>query len=95
MSAHNSPNSLAPPHCELAGAMRSACVAVELCMNLSYPKLDDPNGLTCAASLQLTSTMQTLDVYWQTAGATSQIHLPTLLRNVRRPGSTCNDSDRC
>ena len=65
-------------------ALSDADLAVELCMYLSYPKLDDPNGLTCAANLQLTSTLRTLDVYWQTAGSISQIHVPTLLRDVRR-----------
>ena len=65
-------------------SLSDADLAVELCMYISYPKLDDPSGLTCAATSPLQSKLNTLDVYWQTAGSVGQIHLPTLLRGIRR-----------
>ena len=61
-----------------------ADLVLEVLPFLRYSTLDNQSGLTLDATIELQAWIHTLDVYWQTAGSTNQIHMPTLLRDVRR-----------
>lgn len=65
-------------------AKSDADLVLELLPFLRYSALDNPSGLTLDSDIKLQPWLYTLDVYWQTAGSTNQIHLPALLRDVRR-----------
>ena len=45
---------------------------------------DSRSGLTLDYAIELQTWLNTIDVYWQTAGAGNCAHLPTVLRDVRR-----------
>ena len=61
-----------------------ADLVLEVLPFLRYSALDNPSGLTLDSTIKLQSWLNTLDVYWQTAGSTSKVYLPTVLRDVRR-----------
>ena len=65
-------------------AKSDADLVLELLPFLRYSTLDNPSGLTLDSDIKLEPWLYTLDVYWQTAGSANQIHLPALLRDVRR-----------
>lgn len=61
-----------------------ADLVIEVLPFLGCPMSGSPSGLALDSTITLQPRLNTVDVYWQMAGSTSNIHLPTLLRNVRR-----------
>ena len=61
-----------------------ADLVLEVLPFLGCPMSGSPSGFALDSAIELQPRLCTLGVYWQTAGSTSSIHLPTLLRTLRR-----------
>ena len=61
-----------------------ADLVLEVLPFMGCPMSGNPSGFALDSTIQLQHQLNTLDVYWQTAGTVGQIHLPTLLRTIRR-----------
>ena len=59
-------------------------VVLEVLPFLRDHEWDSRSGLTLDCAIELQTRLNTIDVYWQTAGSNSHVHLPTVLRDVRR-----------
>ena len=61
-----------------------ADLVLEVLPFLRDQEWDSRSGLTLDYAIELQTRIKTIDVYWQTAGSNSYVHLPTVLRDVRR-----------
>ena len=61
-----------------------ADLVLEVLPSLSAQKLDSRSGLTLDSAIELQTRLNTIDVYWQTAGSNNYVHLPSVLRDVQR-----------
>ena len=61
-----------------------ADLVLEVLPFLRDQEWDSRSGLTLDYAIELQARLNTIDVYWQTAGSNNYVHLPTVLRDVQR-----------
>ena len=61
-----------------------ADLVLEVLPFLRDQEWDSRSGLTLDSAIELQTRLNTIDVYWQTAGSNNYVYLPTVLRDVRR-----------
>ena len=61
-----------------------ADLVLEVLPFLRDQEWDSRSGLTLDYATELQPRLNTIDVYWQTAGSNNYVHLPTVLRDVQR-----------